>query len=77
MKVKRKCQELNLVIDIVEQEEPSIYTNPPSIATSDTFPYFVVLWYSSGREAPHVKFFRRNVGFAPTTNYRKVRLSAL
>ena len=49
-----------------------IYTNPPSIATSDTFPYFVVLWYSSGREAPHVKFFRGNVGFAPTTNYRKV-----
>ena len=54
-----------------------IYTNPPSIAASDTFPYFVVLWYSSGREAPHVKFFRGNVGFAPTTNYRKVRLSAL
>ena len=67
---------MNLVIDIVEQEEPSIYTNPPSIATSDTFPYFVG-YFVQGETSPHVKFFRGNVGFAPTTNYRKVRLSAL
>ena len=53
-----------------------IYTNPPSIATSDTFPYFMG-YFVQGETSPHVKFFRGNVGFAPTTNYRKVRLSAL
>ena len=53
-----------------------IYTNPPSIATSDTFPYFVG-YFVQGETSPHVKFFKGNVGFAPTTNYQKVRLSAL